>query len=181
MKGSYLTKIFGAGVILASLAVLPVAKPVHAADTNKNGFTQYQLERHSMGEHGGMMTADMDSRNACYGGNWMSAQEMYVYDRHARGEQMIVTSERTAQMMQGNNMTTPDNSASATQCMGTSTQTNMTSPAPTTVPAGAIPQNAPLPVPGTKTPGSEPGAPRDGTPGTTVPNPGGTNTSPGTR
>ncbi|MGB3204288.1 MAG: hypothetical protein WBB28_04805 [Crinalium sp.] len=105
MVRSDLLKVCGAGLIVATLAILPLARPA-AAQTS--GMTEYQKGRHEMGGYGSdvrmgnmaqaqgtsgmqsnMMSAeDLKSR-------WYTAQEMYWMGRHEWNGPGMMTGLRT--------------------------------------------------------------------------------------
>lgn len=94
MARSHLLKICGAGLVVATLSILPLSRPA-AADTN--GMTEYQKGRHEMGGYGsdvrmgnmaqaqGMMNSGMQSNmmsDQDLKSRWYTAREMYWMGRH---------------------------------------------------------------------------------------------------
>ncbi|AFZ14471.1 hypothetical protein Cri9333_3656 [Crinalium epipsammum PCC 9333] len=146
MARSHLLKICGAGLVVATLSILPLARPA-AADTS--GMTQYQKGRHEMGGYGSnvqvgnmmqaqgmnsgmqsnmMSVQDMNNR-------WYSASEMYRMGRHEWSGSGMMTGLRTydngSMMMQRQstgsdiiiNTTTPSQNNTTTPGMNMNTTT----------------------------------------------------------
>lgn len=158
MAHSHLLKICGAGLVVATLSILPLVRPA-AAQTS--GMTEYQRGRHEMGGYGSdvrmgnmaqsqgmnygmqsnmMSVQDMNSR-------WYSAQEMYRMGRHEwMGPGMMTglrTSDDGTMMMQRQSMgsdiiintTTPSQNNTTTPGMNTTTPgMNTTTPGGTMQP-----------------------------------------------
>ena len=94
MIRSNLLKVCGAGLVVATLAILPLARPAAAQSSE---MTQYQKGRHEMGGYGsnvqmgnmmqaqGMMNSGMQSNMMSVqdmNSRWYTAQEMYRMGRH---------------------------------------------------------------------------------------------------
>ncbi len=108
MVRSDLLKVCGAGLVVATLAILPLARPA-AADTS--GMTEYQKGRHEMGGYGsdvrmgnmaqaqGMMNSGMQSNMMSaqdMNSRWYSAREMYWMGRHEWSGPGLMTGLRTS-------------------------------------------------------------------------------------
>ena len=157
MVRSGLLKVCGAGLVVASLGILPLARPAAA---QSSGMTDYQKGRHEMGGYGSdvrmgnmaqaqgtsgmqsnmMSVQDMNNR-------WYSAQEMYRMGRHEwKGPGMMTglrNSDNGTMMMQRQstgseviiNTTTPSQNNTTTPGMNTTTPgTNTTTPGGTMQP-----------------------------------------------
>jgi hypothetical protein len=98
MQRSRLSKVFGAGIAVASLAALPLATPASAASES---MSNYQMERHASGDQGTMTLAQgvtATSTGSSLDGRWLTTMEFQQMGRHAWQGNGMMTQLRNADM-----------------------------------------------------------------------------------